>query len=201
MSNEYAIYDMKDYEQLVYMGSISEIAKFLNLNPGSIRSYMSYKRAGREGYIKRRYEIVKIYEEEIEEQTPKTMEEIWKELLDAFRPEKHNFIEYDPFKAEVKRRMNMIIVGEEWKQIKKFHYSLSNYGRVKNDLNGKIKERRMHKGIIQVDIYENGKRYTVSIKRAVANLFIRELKPGERVKCIDGDGNNLYYKNLKIVSM
>lgn len=200
MSKEYAIYDMKDYEQLVYSGSMNEVSKFLNTTSECIWSYISHKKAGRrEGYIQRRYDVLEVVEEEVEETPKKSMQEIWQEIIQAFTIEKHNFIEYDPFKDELKRRMNMVIVGEEWKKIEEFHYSLSNYGRVRNDLNNKIKERRMHKGIMQVDIYEDGKRYTVSLKRAVANYFIRELQPGEKVKCIDGDGNNLYYKNLKIV--
>ena len=47
---------------------------------------------------------------------------------------------------------------------------------------------------------EKKKRYTIALKRAVANYFIRELEPGERVICKDNNGNNLYYKNLEIVS-
>jgi hypothetical protein len=197
---EYAIYDMEDYEQCVYLGTINEIAKFLNCPADSIRSYISRRKLGKNlGYIQKRYDVIKIDEEEIEEKPKKTMQEIWKELLEAFTPEKHNFIEYDPFKDELKRRMNMIIVNEEWKQIKDTHYSISNYGRVRNDNTSKFKEPRFHKWIYRVDIYENGKRHTLDIKKLVAHYFIKELKRGDEVRYIDGDARNNYYKNLKIV--
>lgn len=117
------------------------------------------------------------------------------ELINLFKLPKHRFKIY--YEEDYKLKP---IKNEKWKQIKEFHYSISNYGRVKNNITNKIKERRMHKGILQCDIYENKKRYTVSLKRAVANYFIRELKPGERVICKDNNGNNLYYKNLEIVS-
>ena len=117
------------------------------------------------------------------------------ELLNLFKPTKHRFKIY--YEEDYKLKP---IKSEKWKQIKDFHYSISNYGRVKNNITNKIKESRMHKGILQCDIYEKKKRYTIALKRAVANYFIRELEPGERVICKDNNGNNLYYKNLEIVS-
>ena len=63
-----------------------------------------------------------------------------------------------------------------------------------------MKDPRYHRWILQVDIYENGKRYTVNIKRMVAHYFIREVKQNERVISKDGDIRNNYYKNLEIVS-
>lgn len=132
-------------------------------------------------------------------------EEIFKCLLNVFKPIDlketiHKFPIFDSFKWELKGLVDKVIVDEEWKKIKDFNYSLSNYGRVRNDLTNKIKNPRFHNWILQVDIYKNGKRYTVNIKRMVANLFIRELNQNEKVITKDGDIRNNYYKNLEIVS-
>ena len=43
MSNEYAVYDMKDYEQCVRIGTMKEISEFLNCSSDSVRSYISHK--------------------------------------------------------------------------------------------------------------------------------------------------------------
>ena len=150
--------------------------------------------------------LYKIYkempEEEWEELENKSNEYIIKkyaanakELLNIFIVQK---IKFKNYYSEDYKMKHVDEKKERWKQIRQFHYSLSDYGRVRNDLTGTIKERRFHKGIMQSDIYENGKRYTVSIKRAVAEMYIRELLPGEKVRCIDRDGNNLYYRNLEI---
>ena len=41
---EYALYDVKDCEQLIYMGSIREISEYLNCYVGSLRSYLKRKK-------------------------------------------------------------------------------------------------------------------------------------------------------------
>lgn len=125
---------------------------------------------------------------------------VWKEIIKAFTVEKHNFIEYDPFKDELKRRMNMVIVGEEWKKINDYDYSISNYGRVRNDKSNKIKAPRYHRWRYQVDLYKDSKRVTLDIKKLVAHFFIQELQKGDEVRYIDGDCRNNYYKNLKVIS-
>ena len=92
-----------------------------------------------------------------------------------------------------------VIIEEEWKKIPQFDYSISNYGRIRNDKNGKLKSLRYHRWMIQVDIYKDGKRYTIDVPRLEAMLFIRKVERNERVSYIDGDRRNLYYKNLKII--
>ena len=42
--SEYAIYDLKEDEQCVFMGKSDEVSKFLNLTEGSIYSYISRKK-------------------------------------------------------------------------------------------------------------------------------------------------------------
>lgn len=200
MINEYAIYDMEDYEQLVYSGTMQQVADYLGYSKATLWSYITHKKQGVQELIKHRYEIVKVEEEDIEEKPIKTNAEIFQDLINTFRPTKVEFEVFDDVKWKLKGLKDKVIVGEEWTQIEKTHYSLSSYGRVRNDKNGKIKSPRYHRWIVQVDIYEDGKRYTIDIKRLVAHYYIRPLKKTEKVRTIDGDIRNNYYKNLEIVS-
>lgn len=203
MSNEYAVYDMKDYEQCVRIGTMKEIADFLNCGSDSIRSYISRKKTGRrEGLIHKRYEVVKVIDNEKDEEEIilKTNSEIFRQIIDAFMPEKHNFEVFDSFNDEVKRRKDMIITNEEWQQLKDFNYSVSNYGRVKNNATNKFKELRVGKYGFQINLWDKSKSKMFTMSRLVANYFIREVKENERVRHIDGDIRNNYYKNLEIVS-
>lgn len=125
--------------------------------------------------------------------------EIVQELFNLFMPEKHNFPEFNYFENEIKRRMNMVIVNEEWKEIKDFNYSISNYGRVKNNTTNKYKELRVGRYGYQINLWDKGKSKMFTLSRLVANYFIREVKENERVKHIDGDIRNNYFRNLEIV--
>lgn len=205
---EYGLYDLKDYEQCVIIGNLKEIAEYLKCSTNSLRSYMSHiKKGERKGLLKRRYELVKITEEG-EEIHIKSDKEVFENILKAFgykdisiKKELAKFKVFDEFNWILKGRMDEIIGDdEEWKQIPNFQYSISNYGRVRNDKNGKLKKTRRHRWILQVDIYKDGKRYTIDIPRMEAKLFIRDLSKEERVSYIDGDMRNVYYKNLKIIS-
>ncbi len=201
--NLYGLYDIKENEQCILIGSIREIAKYLNYSEGSLRKYLHRKKQNENLLISHRYELtqVKDFEEEIKENVNKKSDkEIFEELLYIFSKEKPKFKEFNAFNWYLKGLKDKVIVNEEWKKIKGFHYSISNYGRIRNDLNKKIKNPRYHRWILQVDIYENSKRYTCDISRMVATYFIRPLEKNERVKHRDGDIRNTYYKNLEIVS-
>ena len=63
MSNEYAIYDMKDHEQFVYSGTMKQVAEYLEMSRASLYSYITHKRLGTQDFIKHRYEVVKVEEE------------------------------------------------------------------------------------------------------------------------------------------
>lgn len=159
-------------------------------------------------YVKAKYDLVEMTDEEKEETPQKTNKEFWQNILNTFgyinsTPEEEikKFKIFDEFNWYIKGRVNEVMYDEEWKQIPGFAYSLSNWGRVRNDKNGKLKAVRNHRWVIQVDIYKDGKRYTVNVPRMEANLFIRPVKDNERVTYIDGDRRNNWYKNLKIVSM
>lgn len=134
---------------------------------------------------------------------------MFKEMIKTFTEEKQittlrkeieKFDIFDEVKWIVKGIIDKVIIEEEWKKIPQFDYSISNYGRIRNDKNGKLKSLRHHRWIIQVDIYKEGRRYTIDVPRLEANLFIRQLDKNERVRFIDGDIRNTYYKNLEIVS-
>lgn len=205
---QYGLYNIKDHEQLEYFGTINEIAKYLDQSPDSLRSRLTRKKHGARNYIKHKYDIVEMKDEEIEDEPIKADKELWEEILNLFgyidsTPEEEisKFQIFDAFNWYIKGMVNKVIYDEEWRQIPGFTYSISNWGRVRNDKNGKLKATRNHRWVIQVDIYKDGKRYTVNVPRMEANLFIREVQDNERVTYIDGDRRNNYYKNLKIVSM
>ena len=64
MSNEYAIYDMKDHEQFVYSGTMQEVADYLGRKKENLYSYVLGKKRDKSSLIARRYEIVKVGEYE-----------------------------------------------------------------------------------------------------------------------------------------
>lgn len=205
---QYGLYDVKDYEQCVFLGNINEIANYLNCKASSLRSYITHRKKGeRSGLLKKRYKLVEI-KEDGEEIPIKSNKEIFEEMLKEFgwkppsiKKELAKFKIFDEFNWLIKGLKDKVISDdEEWKQIPNFEYSLSNYGRIRNDKSGKLKNPRRHNWILQVDIYKEGKRYTINVPRMEARLFIRELNENERVSYVDGDMRNNYYKNLKIVS-
>lgn len=55
----YGLYDLKDYECLVTMGTVNEIANYIGTSVGVIRSNMCRKQK-----LSRRYEVVKLEDEE-----------------------------------------------------------------------------------------------------------------------------------------
>lgn len=205
---KYGIYDLKEDEQCIYIGTMSEVSKFLNYNKDTLWSYLSRKKHDRSLLISHRYEIVEVIEEEQQEEKRKTDQEVFEELIKSFtgqrsittlKEEISKFKIFDEVKWIVKGLADKVIIEEEWKKIPQFDYSISNYGRIRNDKNGKLKSLRYHRWMIQVDIYKDGKRYTIDVPRLEAMLFIRKVERNERVSYIDGDRRNLYYKNLKII--
>ena len=200
---EYALYDVKDYEQLVYMGTIREISEYLNCYIGSLRSYLTRKKRGEQKLLQRRYELIEIMETEEQniEKPKKSNKELWREIIKAFTENKPQFEIFDHFNYEIKGLMNKVMKREEtWIQIPQFEYSISNYARIRNDKNGKIKEARRKNYMLVVDLYKEGKRYTINVVRLEATLFIRPLLKNERVRHIDGDSRNNFINNLEIVS-
>lgn len=92
---EYGIYDLKDNEQLIYMGNIKEIAKYLECSTSSLRSYLSSKRTNkRRGLLKKRYELLEIQEDNLEEneEEAKTNEEKFEAIIKTFEINLHEII-------------------------------------------------------------------------------------------------------------
>ena len=212
---EYGLYDVKNNEECVYFGTIKEISKFLNCKPCSLHSHLTRKRRGFINLLKHKYELIEIddiSDEEIERICKKiNNEEIFKELILSFaeleeittvEEELKKFKVFDECKWIIKGKIDSIKgIDEEWKQIPGFTYSISNYGEIRNDKNGKIKASRVKNFMLVVDLYKDAKRYTINVVRIEANLFIRPLQKNERVKHKDRDSRNNYIGNLEIVKI
>jgi len=160
---EYDLYDVKDYEQCIYIGTLKEISNFLGYRIGSLRSYLTRKKQGTYDLLQHRYELIEILQEEPEKyETRKSDKEIFNEIIKTFsgvieiktlKEEIAEFEVFDEFKWMLKGRLNQVMeFEEEWIQIPGFEYSISNYGHIRNDKNGKLKSLRYHRWIIQVDI-------------------------------------------------
>lgn len=88
---------------------------------------------------------------------------------------------------------------EIWKKIPDYNYSISNYGRIRNDANNKIKSVRRKNYMLVTDLYKDGKRYMLNVIRMQAELFIRHVEDYERVWHKDGDVRNNFIDNIEIV--
>lgn len=92
---------------------------------------------------------------------------------------------------------------EEWKQIKNYHYSISSYGRLRNDLTLKIlKERIDNKGYHKCDLYDGqGNSKGFLAHRLVAFAFLSAPKQGQtQINHIDGNPKNNKVENLEWVT-
>jgi len=211
---EYGLYDFKDNEQCVFIGNVHEIAKFLKCSEKGLYSHITRHRQGIIKLLKARYEIAEIQKDFEDDFTEKEIAKHYKDIRGTIIKEftGKNEIEtlqevilkfkiFDEFNWYIKGIVDNVISEEQWKKIPQFEYSVSNYGRVRNDKNNKIKSSRYRRWEIKKDIYKDGRRYTINIPRLEANLFIRKVESNERVTFKDGDRRNMYYKNLKILSM
>lgn len=93
---------------------------------------------------------------------------------------------------------------EKWVDIPNFEnrFSISNYGRVKNLKNGKIRKLTLNKNgyyIISLWDKEKKERYPLAIHRLVAKMFLNGYD--ECVNHIDGNKKNNFYKNLEWCSL
>ena len=188
----YAVYDLKDHEQCIgIFDRAQDVADYFGMERASV-----FTARAKGCLIKHRYSVEKIKEDVPEEEpTPYC----FNELVEKFYPKPVEFEEFDEFKAEIKRRMNEVIIDEEWKKIDDFDYSVSNYGRIINNKTKKIKTPENTCYGYQIYLWNKQKRRRVTITRLVAENFIRHVKEDERVIHIDKDINNNYFKNLKII--
>ena len=92
-----------------------------------------------------------------------------------------------------------IIENEKWKKLKKFEgYSVSNLGRVKNDLNDRILKQSESKGYFTVNLHNK----TTRVHKLVALKFVRKKLSDEKlvVNHIDGNKLNNQSTNLEWVT-
>lgn len=92
---------------------------------------------------------------------------------------------------------------EQWKVIDEYpKYSVSTFGRVKNNATGKILAQQISNwGYCRVSIYAGDKKKYISVHRAVATAFIPNDNP-ERIQVnhIDCDKHNNNVQNLEWVT-
>jgi len=203
LAKEYALYDTAEFEQLVFMGTLKDIANYLNCEVGSLRSFLTRKKNKQQELLQRRYDMVEVMDTEIEEPLNiiiKDNKDFWKTILNEFTPIKVKFEIFDEFNWLIKGLKDQVIGEEEiWKKIPEFEYSISNYGHIRNDKNNKLKATRIKNYMRVVDLYKDGKRYMLNVVRMEANLFIRPVLKSERIRHIDGDSRNNFVNNLEIV--
>ena len=88
---------------------------------------------------------------------------------------------------------------EHYKQIKDYeNYSISNYGRIRNDKTGRIlKSGKGGRGYFQVVLHKNGIGKTQKIHRLVALAFIPNMFGKRTINHIDGVKTNNFAINLE----
>lgn len=92
---------------------------------------------------------------------------------------------------------------EEWVIIKDFpEYSVSNIGKVKRNITGKIlKSFVNNRGYEQLTLYRNKIKYGPVVHRLVLTAFVGEIPEGYVVNHIDGDKLNNDLSNLEIITI
>jgi hypothetical protein len=107
--------------------------------------------------------------------------------------------------TEIKIRMNQGIklimemdkLFERWKKIDGHdNYSVSTFGRVRNDDTGKIIKNQIRRGYARVGLAK-GKKIMLTIHRLVANAFVKNKAKKAFVDHIDCNKTNNYFANLR----
>ena len=93
-------------------------------------------------------------------------------------------------------------MSHTWSKINGFpNYSVSNTGKIRNDLSGKIKSPiEGATGYLNIDLYSGGKRTKAKIHRLVGEAFIPNPDNKPEVNHIDGDKHNNNVENLEWVT-
>lgn len=87
---------------------------------------------------------------------------------------------------------------EVWKPLRNFpSYNGSSEGRIMNVRTQKIQKPTLNKnGCLKVSLYKNRKRYSIRVRRVIAETFLGE-HPGMDVRHKDGDHLNVRADNLE----
>lgn len=88
---------------------------------------------------------------------------------------------------------------ENWKKVSDFiNYSISDYGRLRNDKSGRILKGGKDKdGYIQAILCNNGKRFNRRIHRLVAEAFLPNTENKPQINHKDGNKQNNNINNLE----
>ena len=91
---------------------------------------------------------------------------------------------------------------EFWKEINGYeNYSVSTWGRVKNNLTGDILYQEKHdKGYVRVCLMRDKQKHHMKVHRLVAQAFIPNPESKPQVNHIDGNKRNNSYTNLEWVT-
>lgn len=91
---------------------------------------------------------------------------------------------------------------ENWKKIEGYEkYSVSDFGRIRNDKTGRIMKTPCGKnGYPRVNLYDDMKASSKSVHRFVAETFIPNTENKEQINHIDGNKMNNNVTNLEWVS-
>ena len=91
---------------------------------------------------------------------------------------------------------------EIWKEINGYeNYSVSSWGRVKNNLTGDVLYQEKHdKGYMRVDLFKEKQRHHLKVHRLVAQAFIPNPDGKPQVNHKDGNNRNNSYTNLEWVT-
>lgn len=128
---------------------------------------------------------------------------VLKEIKNTF---KINLIKQFPIYEYKKKDFDRNYFQEEdfedeiWQRISILNYEISNYGRIRNINTKKLKQLKFQQYGMQVVLWKNSRGYTITISRLVAETFIRPVEKNERVRHINGNIRDNYYKNLEIVN-
>jgi hypothetical protein len=94
--------------------------------------------------------------------------------------------------------MKKIKESEIWLLIPDYDYSISSYGRVRNNKTNHILHGKKNlSGYLQVALRKDGKQKWFLIHRLVAQLFTPNLFGGGEIDHIDGNRLNNHYENLR----
>lgn len=86
---------------------------------------------------------------------------------------------------------------EMWKQIESSKYSISSFGRVRNDETGRILKTHLDKGYEKLKVKLTNKAVALKIHRVVAEAFLTNPLNKSCVDHIDNDTTNNHFSNLR----
>ena len=95
------------------------------------------------------------------------------------------------------------LIGEEWKQVSNLHYSVSTFGRVRNDNTYLLLKPSLTCGYQKVRLSQNGKIYDFTVHKLVYITFynIDNIPKGYVIDHIDANKTNNKLENLRLVTL